>query len=176
MGRFTLQRHLSAGATPAAPAPVQRGARRARRGPRRRGGQWLDALWAEVEEMGLPLALGAAIACPGRKTVCLHGDGGAMYTIQALWTMAREKTDVVTVIFANRSYAILKIELMRTGVQNAGPQALSLFDLANPEISFAGLARSMGVEGIRAETVEEFEAAFSSAMKRKGPVLIEAVI
>ncbi len=126
--------------------------------------------------MGLPLALGASIACPDRKTVCLHGDGGAMYTIQALWTMAREKTDVVTVIFANRSYAILKIELMRTGVQNAGPQALSLFDLANPEMSFAGLARAMGVEGIRAETVEEFDAAFSAAMKRKGPVLIEAVI
>lgn len=126
--------------------------------------------------MGLPLALGAAIACPGRKTICLHGDGGAMYTIQALWTMAREKTDVVTVVFANRSYAILKVELMRTGVQNAGPQALSLFDLSNPDISFAGLARSMGVEGIRAETVEDFEAAFASAVKRKGPVLIEAVI
>lgn len=125
---------------------------------------------------GLPLATGAAVACPDRKTVCLHGDGGAMYTLQALWTQAREKLDVTTVIFANRSYAILNVELMRVGAENPGPKALSMLDLHNPELNWASIGQGMGVESTRVETVEDFIDAFSSAMKQKGPRLIEVMI
>jgi acetolactate synthase I/II/III large subunit len=125
---------------------------------------------------GVPLATGAAVACPDRKVVCLQGDGGAMYTLQALWTQARERLDVTTVIFANRSYAILKIELMRVGAENPGSKALSLFDLQNPELNWVSLASGMGVEASRATTAEEFADQFASAMKGRGPRLIEAVI
>ncbi len=125
---------------------------------------------------GLPLATGAAVACPDRKVVCLHGDGGAMYTVQALWTQAREKLDVTTVIFANHSYAILNVELARVGASNPGPRALSMLDLHNPELDFVSLARGMGVEATRAGTIEEFAAQFASAMASKGPRLIEAVL
>jgi acetolactate synthase-1/2/3 large subunit len=125
---------------------------------------------------GLPLATGAAIAAPGRKVVCIHGDGGAMYTLQALWTQAREKLDVTTVIFANRSYAILNIELGRVGAQNPGPKALSMLDLHNPELDWVHLAKGMGVEATRAETIEEFTAQFADAIKQKGPRLVEVVL
>ncbi|MDX5366536.1 MAG: thiamine pyrophosphate-dependent enzyme, partial [Alphaproteobacteria bacterium] len=125
---------------------------------------------------GLPLATGAAVAAPDRKVVCLHGDGGAMYTLQALWTQAREKLDVVNVIFANRSYAILNIELMRVGAENPGPKALSMLDLHNPELNWASLGNGMGVESSRVDTIEDFIDAFSSAVKQKGPRLIEVLI
>ena len=125
---------------------------------------------------GLPLATGAAVACPDRKVVCLHGDGGAMYTLQALWTQAREKLDVTNVIFANRSYAMLNIELMRVGAENPGPKALSMLDLHNPELNWVQLGQGMGVESVRVETAEEFAEAFSSAMKQKGPRLIEVML
>ena len=125
---------------------------------------------------GLPVATGAAVACPDRKVVCLHGDGGAMYTLQALWTQARERLDVTTVIFANRSYAILNVELARVGAENPGPKALSMLDLHNPELNWVHLAQGMGVEASRAETAEEFADQFASAMKGKGPRLIEAMI
>jgi len=125
---------------------------------------------------GVPLATGAAVACPDRKVICLQGDGGGMYTLQALWTQAREKLDVTTVIFANKSYAILKIELARVGAENPGPKALSLFDLHNPELNWISLAAGMGVEASRATTAEEFADQFASAMKGRGPRLIEAVI
>jgi acetolactate synthase-1/2/3 large subunit len=124
--------------------------------------------------MGLPVAVGAAVACPARKVVCLHGDGGAMYTLQALWTMARERLDVVTVIFANRSYAILNIELQRVGAGAGGPKALSMFDLSNPALDWVQLARGMGVEATCAETAEAFSAQLESAMRARGPRLIEA--
>ena len=125
---------------------------------------------------GLPLAVGAAVACPDRKVVCLHGDGGAMYTVQSLWTMARENLDVVTVIFANRSYAILNIELMRVGAENPGPTALSMLDLSNPNLDWVQISQGMGVEATRATTAEEFNDQFADALKVKGPRLIEAVI
>ena len=126
--------------------------------------------------LGVPLATGAAVACPDRKVVCLQGDGGGMYTLQALWTQAREKLDVTTVIFANHSYAILNIELMRVGAENPGPKALSLFDLRNPELDWVMLATGMGVEATRATTAEEFDGQFESAMKGKGPRLIEVML
>ncbi len=125
---------------------------------------------------GLPLAVGAAIACPDRKVICPHGDGGAAYTLQALWTMAREKLDVTTVVFANRSYAILNIELQRVGAIGAGPKALSMLDLHNPEMNWQSIASGLGVEASRATTAEEFNAQYASAMKQRGPRLIEAMI
>ena len=125
---------------------------------------------------GIPLATGAAVACPDRKVVCLQGDGGAMYTLQALWTQAREKLDVTTVIFANRSYAILNVELARVGARNVGPRALSMLDLHNPVLDFVKLAEGMGVEASRAETIEAFADQFADAMRRKGPRLIELVL
>jgi acetolactate synthase-1/2/3 large subunit len=124
---------------------------------------------------GLPLAAGAAVACPDRKVVCLHGDGGAMYTVQALWTMARERLDVTTVIFANRSYGILNIELQRVGA-DSGPQALSMLDLGDPDLDWVSLATGMGVEAVRVDTAETFDEAFSAAMAERGPRLIEAVL
>ena len=124
----------------------------------------------------MPVGTGAAVACPDRKVVCLEGDGSAMYTVQALWTQARERLDVTTVIYANRSYAILDIELARVGVDNPGLSARSLFDLHNPTLDWVKLAEGMGVEAARAETTEQFADLFASAMKTRGPRLIEAVI
>ncbi|MGB1087258.1 MAG: acetolactate synthase large subunit [Alphaproteobacteria bacterium] len=125
---------------------------------------------------GLPVAVGAAVACPDRKVICPHGDGGAMYTIQALWTMARDNLDVTTVIFANRSYAILNIELMRVGAENPGRKALDMLDIGRPDLNFVQLAQGMGVEASRATTTEEFASQFESAMGQRGPRLIEVVL
>jgi acetolactate synthase I/II/III large subunit len=125
---------------------------------------------------GLPLATGAAVACPDRKVLCLEGDGSAMYTLQALWTLARERLDVTTIIFANRSYVILNVELKRVGAVERGPKALSVLDLHNPVLDWVRLAQGMGVEASRASTAEEFAAQFSAAMAGRGPRLIEAVI
>jgi acetolactate synthase-1/2/3 large subunit len=124
----------------------------------------------------LPVAAGAAVAAPDRKVVTVSGDGGAMYTLQALWTQAREKLDVVTVICANRSYAILGIELARVGAGNVGPKALSMLDIGNPELDWVRLARGMGVEADRARDCAQFARLFEDAIKHKGPRLIEAVL
>lgn len=124
----------------------------------------------------LPLATGAAIAAPDRKLVTISGDGGAMYTLQSLWTQARERLDVVTIICANRRYAILDLELTRVGAGNAGPKALSMLDIGNPDLDWVALAQGMGVEAERARDCAEFARAFEDAMKHKGPRLIEAVL
>ena len=125
---------------------------------------------------GLPAALGAAVAAPDRKVVCLHGDGGSMYSIQALWSMARENADVLTIIMSNRAYAILQIELSRVGAVNPGPKAHSTLDLTRPELDFVSLAQGMGVEASRAETGEAFWDQVKSAMAARGPRLIEAML
>jgi acetolactate synthase I/II/III large subunit len=125
---------------------------------------------------GIPLGTGAAVAAPDRKVVCLQGDGGAMYTLQALWTQARERLDVTTVILANRSYAILNVELSRVGALNPGPKALSMLDIGDPALDFVSLARGLGVEASRAETIEAFDDQFADAMARPGPRLIEVVL
>jgi acetolactate synthase-1/2/3 large subunit len=124
----------------------------------------------------VPVGTGAAVACPDRKVVCLEGDGSAMYTLQAFWTQARERLDVTTVICANRSYAILNIELARLGVDSPGLTARSLFDLHDPTLDWVKLAEGMGVEATRAESTERFADLFACAMKTRGPRLIEAVI
>lgn len=121
---------------------------------------------------GLPVAVGAAVGAPDRKVFALEADGSGMYTLQALWTMAREKLDVVTVILANRRYRILEIEMQRTGVRSIEPRAQSMLDLHDPELDWCALARAQGVEAARADTVEGFE----DLLKRKGPFLIEAVL
>jgi acetolactate synthase-1/2/3 large subunit len=125
---------------------------------------------------GLPLAVGTGVACPDRKTVCVSGDGGAMYTIQSLWTMARENLDVTTVICSNRSYAILNIELMNVGAENAGPKALSMLNIGSPDLNFTEMARGMGVESMRSETAEEFNDHFRYCMENRGPHLIEVML
>jgi len=124
----------------------------------------------------LPVATGAAIAAPDRKVICTSGDGGAMYTLQALWTQARERLDVTTIIFANRSYAILNVEMQRMGFTDPGPVALSMLDLHDPVIDWCGLAKGMGVEASTATTVAEFESQFQDAMRSRGPRLIEVVV
>ena len=133
---------------------------------------WLSLTGGSIGQ-GLPLATGAAIACPDRPVICLHGDGGAMYTIQSLWTQARENLNVTNIIFSNRAYAILKIELDRVGALETGDRAESLFSLENPEINWISLGKSLGVESFTAPTVEEFRKIFSSAVNEPGPSLIE---
>jgi acetolactate synthase-1/2/3 large subunit len=125
---------------------------------------------------GLPLAVGAAVACPDRKVVSLNGDGAAMYTVQALWTIARENLDVTAIVFANNTYRILNIEMMRTGAGAAGPQAAKLLELGDPAIDWVSVAKGLGVPAVRCATAEEFEAAFAAAMAQRGPMFIEAVI
>jgi acetolactate synthase-1/2/3 large subunit len=122
-----------------------------------------------------PMGVGAALACPSRKVVAVTGDGSAMYSLQALWTMARERLDVVTVICANRTYNILHIELARMGAQNPGPKTLSMVDLGDPVLDFVKMAQGHGVEASRAETTTAFADQFADAMERRGPRLIEAV-
>ena len=136
---------------------------------------WLDLTGGAIGQ-GLPVAVGAAVACPDRKVIALQADGSAMYTLQSLWSMARENLDVTTVIFANRSYAILNIEFARVGAGAPGEKARSMLSIDNPELGFADMARGMGVESVRVETVEDFDKAFKAAMSRKGPFLIEAMI
>jgi acetolactate synthase-1/2/3 large subunit len=119
-----------------------------------------------------PCATGAAIACPGRKVVCLQADGAGMYTLQSLWTQAREKLDVVNVVFANQIYKILYGELVSVGAK-PGRASNELFDLARPELDWVRLAGGMGVEAARVDTLEGFADVFKSACGRKGPFLIE---
>lgn len=136
---------------------------------------WLMLTGGSIGQ-GLPLAIGAAVACPDRKVIALQADGSAMYTLQSLWTMARENLDVTTIILNNGSYAILNIELQRVGVENPGPKALSLLDLTNPAIDWVSLAKGMGVSAKKASTVVEFQTALEAALSNSGPSLIEAVI
>jgi len=123
-----------------------------------------------------PMAVGAALACPDRKVIAISGDGAAMYALQSLWTMARERLDVVTIVCANRRYNILNVELGRVGALNPGPKTLAMLDLQNPTLDFVKLAEGMGVQASRAETTTEFAAQFADAMQAKGPRLIEAVL
>jgi acetolactate synthase I/II/III large subunit len=126
---------------------------------------------------GLPVAVGAAVACPDRPVVALDGEGSAMYTIQSLWTMAREQLDVIVVIFNNRSYAILNIELQRVGADGGGgPKARSQLDLEGPNLDFVSIANGMGVPAARADTCEDFTAALDRALAEPGPHLIEALV
>ena len=127
--------------------------------------------------MGLPLAVGAAVACPQRKVISLQGDGSAMYTLQALWTQARESLDCLTIILANRSYAILHGEMVNVGgsaLSNGNAQRM--LDLENPALDWTLMARGMGVEAVRVSTAEDFVRQLRAGLSADGPFLIEALI
>jgi acetolactate synthase-1/2/3 large subunit len=132
---------------------------------------WLQITGGAIGH-GFPCATGAAVACPDRKVVCLEADGAGMYTVQSLWTQAREKLDVINVVFANRVYKILHGELLNVGAQ-PGAASNELFDLGRPEIDWVALAGSLGVEGRRVENLEGFADVFKAACGRRGPFLIE---
>jgi acetolactate synthase-1/2/3 large subunit len=125
---------------------------------------------------GLPVAVGAAIASPDRPVLALEGEGSSLYTVQALWTMAREQLDVTTVIFNNRSYAILNIELERVKARGAGTKAKSQLDLSGPDIDFVQLAGGLGVPAARADTAGDFARELERAFAEPGPHLIDAVV
>jgi len=126
---------------------------------------WLDLTGGAIGQ-GLPTAVGAAVASPGRRVLALEADGSGMYTLQSLWTLAREQLDVTVVLFANRKYAILQIELLRVGAGNPGRKAMDMLDLSRPDLDWVKLAEGMGVPASRATT----------ALATPGPNLIEAVL
>jgi acetolactate synthase-1/2/3 large subunit len=136
---------------------------------------WLTLTGGAIGQ-GMPTATGAAVACPDRPVLCLEADGSAMYTLQSLWTQAREGLDVTTVILANRSYAILNLELQRVGAQAGGPQAARMLDLTDPTLDFVSLAAGLGVPGGRATTAEELVTLLERGLGQAGPFLIEAVL
>jgi acetolactate synthase I/II/III large subunit len=123
--------------------------------------------------IAMPLAVGAAIACPERRVLCLSADGSGMYTLQGLWTMARESLNVTTVIFANRSYNVLKREFSGLGVGSPGQRALNLFEIDRPELDWVSLAQGMGVPASRPKSLEEFAKALRTGLESQGPSLIE---
>jgi len=120
-----------------------------------------------------PVATGAALACPDRRVFCMVGDGSAMYTIQSLWTQAREGLNITTIIFANNSYAILKAEYANMGAGAPGPQALAMIDIDRPRIDWLAMARSMGVPSVAVDSAEAFYKAMVDSSREQGPTLIE---
>jgi len=136
---------------------------------------WLDLTGGAIGQ-GLPSAVGVAVACPGRRVLALEGDGSGMYTVQSLWTMAREKLDVTAVIFANRKYAILQVELMRVGAGNPGRKADEMLSLDRPDLDWVKLANGMGVPATRATTAEEFNTQLARSLAAPGPSLIEVAL
>lgn len=136
---------------------------------------WLTLTGGAIGQ-GLPAATGAAVACPDRPVIALQADGSAMYTIQALWTQAREGLDVTTIICDNSAYAILAGELENVGAASGGVRAGKLLDLGGPPLDFVALAAGMGVPATRATTAEELASQFRTALAEPGPHLIDAVL
>lgn len=139
-----------------------------------RGHDWLHTTGGAIG-YGLPAAVGAAVACPDRKVLTLEGDGSAMYTLQSLWTMAREGLDVTVVVFSNRGYQILRGELANVGVTQVGRNAVRMFDVVEPGLDWVALAKGHGVTGVRVTDLDQFGAAFAEAMAQRGPRLIEVI-
>ncbi|HEX9090521.1 MAG TPA: thiamine pyrophosphate-dependent enzyme, partial [Anaerolineales bacterium] len=125
---------------------------------------------------GLPTALGAAIACPERSVIAFQADGSGLYTLQALWTMARENADVTILICANHHYRILQVELARFGIKEPGPKAQALTNLTQPVIDWVALAKGFGVPACSVSTDSELANALRRALANHGPSLIEAVL
>jgi acetolactate synthase-1/2/3 large subunit len=136
---------------------------------------WLTAMGGSIG-FGLPCAIGAAIAAPDRKVLVLEGDGSAMYTVQSLWTMAREGLDVTVLIFANRAYRILQGEYAGVGAGTPGPRANHMLMLDRPTIDWVGMARSMGVEAGRATDLGGLARELARGFASSGPYLVEAVL
>ncbi|MEP7023793.1 MAG: thiamine pyrophosphate-dependent enzyme, partial [Actinomycetota bacterium] len=125
---------------------------------------------------GLPVATGAAVAAPDRPVLALQADGSALYTIQALWTQARERLDVTTVLINNAAYAVLRVELARTGAGQAGPAAARMLDLSDPVTDFTAVATGLGVPSTRVTTVAGLDEELRRAYAEPGPHLIEAIV
>jgi acetolactate synthase-1/2/3 large subunit len=136
---------------------------------------WLSNMGGSIG-IGMPLATGAAVACPDRKVVSLEADGSAMYTVQALWTQAREGLDITTLLFSNRCYQILRGELANVGAGNPGRKALDMLDLGRPDIDWVGLAKSLGVPGARVTDMDEFNRRFAEGIATPGPYLVEVML
>lgn len=136
---------------------------------------WLTLTGGAIGQ-GLPVAVGAAVACPDRPVIALGSDGSALYTVQALWTAAREGLDVTTIIFTNRSYAVLNMELNRVGAEAAGPRAKEMLDLHNPDIDFVSISEGLGVPATRATTCEELAEQLAAALAAPGPHLIDCIV
>jgi acetolactate synthase-1/2/3 large subunit len=124
----------------------------------------------------LPNAIGAAIACPDRKVVVLESDGSGLYSPQSLWTIAHENLDIVVLVFANSRYQILRNEMANVGASGLGPKASSLFDLTSPQVDWVHLATGLGVEAVRARSVEELRAALTAAYAKTGPTVVEVAL
>ena len=125
---------------------------------------------------GMPVAIGAAIACPDRKVLAMIGDGSAMYTVQSLWTMARERLDITVLIFANGTYNILRGELTNVGVRNPGPRAVDMLSLGRPDLDWVSMAKGMGVPASRADTSEQLAKALETGLASGGPNLIQVTV
>jgi len=125
---------------------------------------------------GMPCAVGAALASPNRQIINFQADGSAMYTIQALWTEAREGLNVKTLICSNRGYNILRVELERAGITDPGPKALSLADIDHPRLDWISIAKGMGVPATSVDTVEGLVREFTRVLEEPGPSLIEMVM
>lgn len=136
---------------------------------------WLRLTGGAIGQ-GLPLATGAAVACPERRVIALQSDGSALYTFQALWTQAREHLNVTTLLLNNRSYAILQYEMMRMQLGAQAEQTGALFELVRPEIDFVALAQGMGVRARRVETVNQLLAALEEGLSNSGPCLIDVIL
>jgi acetolactate synthase-1/2/3 large subunit len=122
--------------------------------------------------LGLPMAAGAAVACPDRKVVLLQADGSGLYTVQSLWTHASENLDILTIVFANNAYGILRNELKNVGIEQAGANAIRMLSFNQPPIDWVSIARGFGVPATRAETIEAFNKALAAGLAQKGPALI----
>ena len=136
---------------------------------------WLNNMGGSIG-FGGPVAVGAAVACPDRKVICMIGDGSGMYTIQSLWTMARENLDVCVMIFSNRSYNILYSQLADVGAANPGPRAIDMLTLDRPTLEFAEHGQEHGRAGRRGHNLEELTKQLTYAMAHKGPYLIDVIM
>jgi acetolactate synthase-1/2/3 large subunit len=136
---------------------------------------WLAITGGSIGQ-GLPVSFGASVACPERKVVAFQADGSGMYTVQALWSMAREGCDVTVVLLNNSSYAILNVELARLKAGEPNEKTLSMLDLGRPQIDWCQVAQGMGVSACRVETTGAFYEAFGRAMREPGPHLIEVMV
>jgi acetolactate synthase-1/2/3 large subunit len=133
---------------------------------------WLQNMGGSIG-FSTPVATGAAVACPDRKVICMVGDGSAMYTLQSLWTQARENLNVTTIVFANRIYQILRGEFDGVGAGEPGQRALDMLKIDRPAIDWVSLAKGMGVQARAVSTSDEFVKALAEAVPEKGPRLIE---
>jgi acetolactate synthase I/II/III large subunit len=133
---------------------------------------WLGCTGGAIG-IAMPLAVGAAVACPTRRTLCLTADGSGMYTAQALWSMARESLNITTVVFANRVYSTLKREYSALGVGEPSQRALDMFEIGRPDLDWVSLAKAMGVPGTRVNSLDGFTKALQYGFESEGPMLIE---